>query len=86
MATGINLFSPENFAPPGKHDQSESGSAEIVEGPQHQGLLLLHLGDPSKHILRKLEIALIRLSSLLCVYDPGLASWETKDSTRSSWT
>ena len=46
MVTGINLFSPENFAPPGKHEQSESGSSEIVEGAQHQALRPFHKGDP----------------------------------------
>lgn len=40
----------------GEHGQSERGNAEMVEGPQHQGLLLLHPGEtPLNSILRQLK-------------------------------
>ena len=34
-----------SFLLAGEHGQPEGRDAEVVEGPQHQGLLLLHPGD-----------------------------------------
>ena len=39
------------FVSLGEHGQPERGNAEVVEGPQHQGLLLMHTGAPKNRNL-----------------------------------